>query len=731
MAGTNLGTAYVSIMPSAKGISGSISRVLDGESKSAGRSAGLNIVGAIKGVIAGAAIGKFFKDALDAGGNLQQSFGGLDTIYGKAADGMKDLAYEAAKAGISANSYAEQAVSFGASLKQAYGSDLTAAANAANTAILDMADNSAKMGTDISSIQNAYQGFAKQNYTMLDNLKLGYGGTKKEMERLLDDAEKLTGVKYDINNLGDVYAAIHSVQQELGITGVAAAEAEGTFTGSMQSMKAAWENLKADMALGKDITQDLEIVAVSAKNFLTNNLLPMIGNVLKALPSFIGGWLQNALSNIPGMVESATAFINNLSENIKNNSGELFNGIKEIAVAVLNMFKNTDWFGLGGAVINLIWTGIQNIAPVIWNGLKQIGETAWNWFKNIDWPGVGRTVITFIGDAIGSVGRLIWDGLAKIGETAKEYFKNVDWAEAGANAFHALVDGLQNVGSALWEAITTIGETAGAHFKDIDWAQAGKDAITGICNGLTALGSFIWEGLSTIGSKATEFFQNVDWENAGANAVKTIGNGLKTVGSTIWEALKTIGTTAKNWFEGIDWKQTGINIINFIISGLKSIGSFLWGALKEIGSSALGAITSINWVQQGIDIINGIISGIKQFGSQIGETILGFASDALAKVKNFFKIGSPSKLMADSIGKWIPLGIAEGIKEESRAVSDAINAIATDATVSINPIIGNVNKQATGTPASINMTFNVYDVDNPEEFARMAMQQLELEMRIA
>lgn len=167
---SDLGKAYVQIVPSAKGISGSISRELGAESISAGKEAGFNIGSTIKKVIAAAGIGKALKSALEAGGDLQQSFGGLDTIYGKAADQAKAFAVEAASAGISANDYAEQAVSFGAALKQAFEGDTVQAANAANTAILDMADNSAKMGTDIQSIQTAYQGFAKQNYTMLDNL---------------------------------------------------------------------------------------------------------------------------------------------------------------------------------------------------------------------------------------------------------------------------------------------------------------------------------------------------------------------------------------------------------------------------------------------------------------------------------------------------------------------------------------------------------------------------------
>jgi len=172
-----LGKAYVQIVPSADGISGSITNLLGGESANAGKEAGSsfasNLLKVAKGAIAAAGIGKLLSASLSAGGALQQSFGGIETLYGDAADAAKKYAKEAASAGISANTYAEQAVSFGASLKQAFGGDTAAAAEAANNAIMAMADNSAKFGTDISSVQAAYQGFAKQNYTMLDNLKLG------------------------------------------------------------------------------------------------------------------------------------------------------------------------------------------------------------------------------------------------------------------------------------------------------------------------------------------------------------------------------------------------------------------------------------------------------------------------------------------------------------------------------------------------------------------------------
>lgn len=313
-----LGTAYVQIAPSAQGISGSISNLLSGEAQSAGTSTGMTIGAFAKKALAKVAIGatiiKTVKASIAEGGKLQQSYiGGLDTLYGEAADAARAYAKEAAKAGISMNTYSEQAVSFGAALKKAYGGDAKKAVEAANTAILDMADNSAKMGTDITSIQNAYQGFAKQNYTMLDNLKLGYGGTKTEMQRLLADAEALTGKKYDISNLGDVYEAIHVIQGQLGLTGVAAAEAEGTFTGSFASMKAAAQNFLGELALGMDVSDSLNVLVVSATNFFFNNFLPMLGNIVRALPGAIATFLQQGLplliSNIGSLLSTLASWI--------------------------------------------------------------------------------------------------------------------------------------------------------------------------------------------------------------------------------------------------------------------------------------------------------------------------------------------------------------------------------------------------------------------------------------
>ncbi len=289
----DLGKAYVQIVPKATGIEGKIKSAVSPGAGKAGKDAGNSFASNLKKTIASAAIGatvvKGFQMALDEGGKLQQSYGGLETLYGDAADAAKAYAAEAAKAGISANDYAEQAVSFGASLRAAFGGDNTKAVEAANTAIMDMADNAAKMGTPLESIQNAYQGFAKQNYTMLDNLKLGYGGTKAEMQRLLEDATKLTGVEYNMDNLGDVYAAIHAIQTDLGLTGVAAAEASTTFPGSFGAMQAAAKNLLANLALGGDVSGSMAQLGASVSTFLFDNLIPMVGNVLQSIPAMLDG----------------------------------------------------------------------------------------------------------------------------------------------------------------------------------------------------------------------------------------------------------------------------------------------------------------------------------------------------------------------------------------------------------------------------------------------------------
>ena len=310
---TELAKAYVQIIPSARGIGGMIQKEMGGEVASAGTSAGESLgssmVATLKKVIVAAGIGKAFSAAISEGAALQQSLGGVETLFKGSADKVKGYANEAYKTtGLSANAYMENVTGFSASLLQSLGGDTNKAAETANMAMIDMSDNANKMGTSMESIQMAYQGFAKQNYTMLDNLKLGYGGTKQEMQRLLADAEKLTGVKYDINNLSDVYNAIHAIQENLDITGTTAKEAASTFSGSFESMKAAAQNVLGKIAIGENVTPALESLLETTKTFLFGNFLPMVGNILSGLGVVLTHGISDIASQLFGDAFGSAVF---------------------------------------------------------------------------------------------------------------------------------------------------------------------------------------------------------------------------------------------------------------------------------------------------------------------------------------------------------------------------------------------------------------------------------------
>ena len=375
----DIGKAYVQIIPKAEGISGQIESMLSDGAEEGGKSAGLSfgkkMIGALGKAGVVAAVGKLFKDSIAEGANLQQSFGGLETLYGDAADQAKEYAYMAAQAGISANDYAEQAVSFGASLKQAFGGDTTKAVEAANTAIMDMTDNAAKMGTPIESIQNAYQGFAKQNYTMLDNLKLGYGGTKTEMERLLADASKLSGVEYNIDNLGDVYEAIHVIQEDLGLTGVAAEEAATTFSGSFGAMQASAKNLLADLAIGEKIGPDLQALGSSVKTFVVGNLLPMVGNIASQIPTILANIPSFIGDMIPDIISVGAEIVANLAQSIIENIPVFVAGVGSMFGKIWDFVTTIDWGAVGSSIVSLLgsaWDSLVETAGIVWDGVVAV-----------------------------------------------------------------------------------------------------------------------------------------------------------------------------------------------------------------------------------------------------------------------------------------------------------------------------------------------------------------------
>ncbi len=298
------------------------------------------------------------KTALDSVGALEQNVGGVETLFGDTADAViaaADRAYQTA--GMSANDYMSTVTSFSASLLQSLSGNTEEAAKVADMAIIDMADNANKMGTSMDMIQNAYQGFAKQNYTMLDNLKLGYGGTKTEMERLLADAQKLTGVKYDINNLNDVYQAIHVIQEEMGITGTTAKEASETLEGSMAAAKAAWDNF---MNGSSDADQLADAFATAADN-IVNNLAEIVPRFAETLPALAGA----IVSQIPDLAAAIVPAVLSAGQSILEQARDAvldfdFEGMAEMVVESITDFINGDGLrSFLGCLVD-IFTGIVN-----------------------------------------------------------------------------------------------------------------------------------------------------------------------------------------------------------------------------------------------------------------------------------------------------------------------------------------------------------------------------------
>lgn len=612
---TELAKAYVQIIPSAQGIKGSISDVLDGESKSAGESAGLNIASKIKTALIAAGIGKVLKEALTEGAALEQSLGGIETLFKDSADKVKANAEQAYRtAGLSANEYMELTTSFAASLLQSTANDTERAADIADMAMIDMSDNANKMGTDMASIQNAYQGFAKQNYTMLDNLKLGYGGTKSEMERLLADAEKLTGVKYDISNLADVYEAIHVIQGELDITGTTAEEAATTFSGSLSSMQAAFKNVLGQLMLGQDLGPALNGLAETMTTFLVGNFLPALWNIISALPSALVTFIRTAapqlvsalMEFLPRLWESITAVIPELWEMAKTIVANIVSGLTNELPQILEKGKEM--------CLNFIDGIVQNLPQVLSEG----SEMLQNLIQGITTalPGIVSTAL----EVVTAFLSMIIDNLPQI-------------LDEGTAILMSLVEGILN---ALPQILVAAGE-----------------AIATLLSGLLArLPDILSSGFELVSS-----------------LIRGIGNALPGIATAAGQLVRMLWDTIVN----IDWLQLGKDIIWGIINGIGSMAGALWDAAWNIASSALNAI------------------------------------------KGFFGIASPSTVMRDEVGKFIPSGVAVGIEANTRPVTDAMHSLSDLTTSSMQHDIsavltaGSVEPDYTSAVSSgVVITINVY-----------------------
>ena len=513
--GIELGKAYVQIVPSAKGIKDSIAEELGGESARAGESAGQlftgKLVGTIKTVLGTAAIGKMISDSVNAGGALQQSLGGIETLFKDSADKVKTYAAQAYKtAGLSANDYMKSTTSFAASLLSSVSQDTDAAAQLANMAMVDMSDNANKMGTSMQDIQNAYQGFAKQNYTMLDNLKLGYGGTQAEMQRLLKDAEKISGVKYDLGNLADMYSAIHVIQTELDITGTTAREATTTLTGSFASMKAAAQNVLGQMALGEDLQPSLEALVETARTYLVDNLLPLVVNAVGGIPEAIAALvpailqtgtelLQNLTSGfaagIPDFLSQALPAVLSFTEELRANFGDfvsagidlilslanglveglpqLFAYIPDIVINIAGLINDNAPKILAGAVGLMVQLGkgLIDSIPLIIQDLGKIVEAIVSVISAFNWLNLGANILKGLASGIKSMASSVTQAMQQGISGAISWIKSlpgqaVQW---GKNLIQSFISGLKGTGTAATIATAGIQVAKTAAQPDTDW----------------------------------------------------------------------------------------------------------------------------------------------------------------------------------------------------------------------------------------------------------------------
>lgn len=619
--GIELAKAYVQIVPSAEGIQGKITEALGGEpaaaGDAAGQSLGAQLVGTLKKVIAAAGIGKIISESINLGGALQQSLGGVETLFKDSADTVKAYAAQAYKTvGLSANDYMEQTTSFAASLLSSVSQDTQAAADLANMAMVDMADNSNKMGTSMQDIQNAYQGFAKQNYTMLDNLKLGYGGTQAEMQRLLKDAEKISGVHYDLGNLADMYSAIHVIQKEMDITGTTAKEASTTLTGSFAAMKAAAENVLANWSTGADLTAPLQGLVETAQTFLVGNLLPMIGNVLAGIPELVytlvpeilqsGTQLLSSLAQgftegIPEFFSTALPQLLAFTDQLRDNAAsfvdaglnlitQLLNGliaglpdliayVPDIIINICGIINDNmpKILGEGVAIIVQLIAGLVQTVPSLLANWKKILEAVLSVISAINWLNIGKTILTGVANGVKSMGSSLLNAFKGGFSSALAWIKSlpsqaVQW---GKNLIQSFINGLTGKGGAVGAGAiaATAGATIAKTASGNDWSSVWADANADVADSAQSMAEVVVPAYTKSGDAATKAAKKTKttaqtqkvYEEIAATVAKTVTsttdsvvNGIATSTKTVTETL-TDGTSTQ--------KQVITETYNDIVDG--------------------------------------------------------------------------------------------------------------------------------------------------------------------
>lgn len=703
-----------------KGLSSSIASSAGGAVKSIAK---IGTAAMAAGATATAAL---VKSSVDAYASYEQLRGGIETLFGAGGQSAKEYAKSVGKstdeakkdyqqlmnaqnialknadkayktAGMSANDYMETVTSFAASLKQSTKNE-TEAAKSANQIVIDMSDNANKMGTDMTMIQNAYNGFAKQNYTMLDNLKLGYGGTKSEMQRLLKDAEKLSGQKYELGNFKDMAEAIHVVQTEMGITGTTAKEASTTIEGSVNSAKAAWTNLVSGMSqdnadMDKLINEFIESVGVAA-----GNILPRVETALGGVGSLIEKLLPVIVDAIPDVIEtllpkllsSGTNIVLTLVQGIAAAIPSLLKVLNQLLTVVLEkipeFFNNISelFSGEGAAnIMDMLLTLFNSIATGMISNLPIILDSLINMLAQILIFLV--TQIPSIVSAVVSVIPAIVNGLLQAIPTLIQAIPPIIDAlvngllacipniiDTGVKLITALVDNLSEIINTIVavipEIITNLVNAIQDHLPDI--IDAGVELIGALFNNLPEIINTIVRAIPPIITALINGLLDFipDIIDAGFKLIIALVGNLPQIIITIVRAIPKIIAGIIGALVGAIPKiiVTGVKLLISIIKNLPQIIAKIITAIPAIIKALIDGFGDYlsDMADIGLNLIKGLWNGIKNAGAWLRDKISGFFGGVVDSIKDFFGIASPSKLMRDQVGKFIAQGIWVGFNEE-------------------------------------------------------------------
>ena len=630
---------------------------------------------AVAGAAAATAVTALVSKSVGAFADYEQLTGGVETLFGAGGRSVEEYAQSVGKsvsdiqgkydslmsaqnavlenankaymtAGMSANEYMDTVTGFSASLISSLGGDTNKAADYANSALVDMSDNANKMGTDMESIKNAYQGFAKQNYTMLDNLKLGYGGTQEEMKRLLSDAEKLTGQRYDISSFADITQAIHAIQTQMDITGTTAKEASTTISGSWGSLKAAFQNVLVGLTTGGDMfDQSLDALINTAVTF-GQNIIPAIkgalsgvGYLIEGLAPVIGETIPPLINDLaPTLANSAVSLISSLVNGLTQNAtqfSECLSNIIIVAVAGISTVV-PQLLDAASKIVSNLMQGLTNSMPQIVNGAVTLIEGLVNGLVNnipLLIMGAVQLVTSLANGLIENLPRIIDAGVNLItGIVSASYSMMPQIIQNGMQLVVNLAVGLVRAIPQLIAALPRITGAIVKGFKSVNWFDLGLQLIKSIWEGIKSIGSEMWNGVK---EKMSELWGGVK------NVVSEKLNNIKSTYDAHGRGLKGATFAA---IEGVkEYYRTGYDAINQLTGG--KLGEVVnkvsekMEAVKGKFSEAFGNVkntvmTIFENIKNGItEKISAAVNKVKEIFGSIAEKV----SDVWGKIKGIIK----------------------------------------------------------------------------------------------